>query len=199
MKSRTSCAEGSLVGRVAQVHVRDPNDRRSARVAFSALGHARRGGVGDEGAALVGDPAVAERDRPPRLDHLADRGQPSAPDRLEEVDLQLDGRERVTFREQGDAGAAHRAVGEVAEDPAVQRPGRARVLRPRVELEGDAALLRRDHPHADQVADWRRREPRRRRSAAAARASRQQHRADHVAALHRLERVAPALERRRCA
>ena len=79
----------------------------------------------------------------------------------------------------------------------MQRPGRARVLRPRVELEGGAPLLRGDHPHADQVADGRARNLAARRSAAGARASRQQHRADHVAALHRLERIAPALERRR--
>ena len=79
----------------------------------------------------------------------------------------------------------------------MQRPGRARVLRPGVELEGDATLLRRRPCACRSGRRPRRREPRPPRSAAGARASRQQHRADHVAALHRLERIAPALERRR--
>ena len=72
--------------------------------------------------------------------------------------------------------------------PPCSGPERARVLRPGLELEGHAPRLRGDHAHADQVATGRR-EPRPRRSAAGARASRQQHGADHVAALHRRERL----------
>src|SRR5581483_10915116 len=46
-------------------------------------------------------------------------------------------------------------VGEVAEDPAVQRARWARVLRACVELERDTAALGGDHPHADQLGDLR--------------------------------------------
>ena len=72
---------------------------------------------------VVGDPALGSADRASGLHHFADRGEPPRPDRLEEVDLQLDRRERLFLFEQREIGAAQRAVGEVAEDPAVHVPG----------------------------------------------------------------------------
>ena len=77
------------------------------------------------------------------------------PDRLEEVDLQLDRRERLAVVESREVRAAHRAVCEVAEDAAVERPGRARMLRPGVELERHAPCLGRDHAHPEQLRDRR--------------------------------------------
>src|SRR5262249_53528042 len=57
--------------------------------------------------------------------------------------------------EEREARAAHRAVGEVAEDAAVEVPGRAHVLPAHLELEGHAATLGGGHPHADERGDVR--------------------------------------------
>ena len=79
----------------------------------------------------------------------------------------------------------------------MQRPGRARVLRPRVELEGDAPRLDVDHRACRSASPTAAPAPRRRRSAASSvERHGMQHRADHLAVAHRVERLSPPVERR---
>ena len=63
----------------------------------------------------------------PALDDLAARDQLPGPERAQEVDLQLERRERLARLERREERHPHRRVGEVAEDAAVERAHRVRV------------------------------------------------------------------------
>ena len=94
--------------------------------------------------------------------------------------------------------AAHRSVGKITEDPAVDGAERARVLDAHLELERDRPFFDRGHPHADQVRDGRRlplaRDDRAEYVDRPHAAVGVENGPDDLAVVHRLQRGLPALE-----
>ena len=115
-------------------------------------------------------------------DDAAARDEAARPERAQEVDLQLERRERLAGLERRERHP-HRRVGEVAEDPAVDRAHRVRV-----------ALLG-DHRHTLAARRARRRSRSAPRPAAAT--SQPHHRADDVAAAQVVERMLDVVQRDR--
>src|SRR5262245_11480820 len=83
---------------------------------FAEQGHARARGARDQALALVRDVALGEADGASGLDDAARRREPPRAHRLQEVDLELERRERLPLVEAGRIGDAHRRVRDVAQD-----------------------------------------------------------------------------------
>src|SRR5262249_29255998 len=86
---------------------------------------------------LVEDVALDEPDGASGLDHAAERAELPPHDGLHEVDLELERREALAELELARVGDAHRRVGDVAEDAAVERAHRVPVSL--IGLEADLA------------------------------------------------------------
>src|SRR3989442_15096535 len=86
-------------------------------------------------------PIFDETDRPPRLDDATLGPEPGLPDRLEKVDLQLQGRERLGLAQGTGVRDPHGGVGHVAEHPAVHRAHGVGVALARLELNHGPAGL----------------------------------------------------------
>src|SRR5260221_155315 len=78
---------------------------------------------------------------------------PASADRLEEVDLELEGGERLALVEARRVGHAHGRVRDVAEHAAVQRAHRVQMPGPRVERDDRAPGVHEGEGEADQGRD----------------------------------------------
>src|SRR5918997_36804 len=97
----------------------DPDSATGGRLAPQRHAGARR--ARDEPALVVEHVALGEADRPTAADHASACEELPRPERPQEVDLQLERRERLAVLEGREEGRAHRGVGQVAENPAVDR------------------------------------------------------------------------------
>src|SRR5713226_7957606 len=143
--------------------MRSENTRRPAgRLAAGGLGAPEgqhgRARPGHEPLLRVHDVALDEADRPAALHDASGGGEPSRPDGLEEVDLELERRERLALVERGRPGHPHRRVRDVAEDAAVERAHRVRVALRRLERDDRPARLDGDERESDERGDGRRRQ-----------------------------------------
>ena len=84
-------------------------------------------------------------------------GQGRLPNGSEEIDLQLDGRERLAFLQGSGVGVAHRRISDVAEYTAVQCPHRVVVALIGLHLEDRMTRFDGLQQEANQSADRRRR------------------------------------------
>src|SRR5213078_792499 len=137
-----------------------PGEASSALAAAGVLapqGHDRRARARDQPLFLVDDVALDETDGSAAL-HDPPRGDERAgPDGLQEVDLELEGGERLTLVEGRGPRHAHRRVRDVAEDAAMERAHRIRVALPRLELDHGVTGLDGGQLEADERGDRRRR------------------------------------------
>src|SRR5207302_7797998 len=90
---RARCAAWRVT-RPPLVYLGDPS---AALARLAAKGHAGAHRAGDEPLVWVGHVAFHEADRPPRLHSARRRHEAAAPERPQEVDLQLEGGEALAF------------------------------------------------------------------------------------------------------
>src|SRR6266852_2333287 len=93
---------------------------------------------------------------PPGLHDPPNGDERAGPDRLQEVDLELERGEGLALLEGQAVGHAHRGIGDVAEDTAVQGSHRVGVARLGRELDDGAAGLDGGQGESDQSRDGRR-------------------------------------------
>src|SRR5206468_10074763 len=120
-----------------------------------AQGHARAHRPCDELAFRIRHVALREPDRPPGLHNASGGDERAALEWPQEVDLQLDRGEAFPITEGRGIRDAHGGIGDVADDAAVERAHRVRVLWARVELEHRGAGLDRHRPEANELPDRR--------------------------------------------
>src|SRR6185295_6263000 len=134
-------------------------EARLPRAASAALGglaaedHAGAVELGDEAAGVVGDVALEEAEGAGALDEVGGGGEVSGPDRLEELAGESEGGEGLVVLEGGGEGGAHRGVGEVAEDAAVEGAHGVGVALGGVELDDGAAEIDVLDDEADEPGD----------------------------------------------
>src|SRR3990172_11812298 len=83
--------------------------------------HAGARGASDQSVFLIVDVALDEPHRAPALDEAPRGRDPAGPDRFQEIDLELQRGECLALVERRGVRHAHAGVGQVAEDPAVDR------------------------------------------------------------------------------
>src|SRR5262249_38583018 len=136
---------------------RSPPRAATARGLLSAQRHARRGGSRHEGVPLVGDVTLEQAEALAGLHEPTRRAQLRLPHRLEEIDLQLDGREGLALGERAGVGDPHRGVGDVAQHAAVQGAHWVGVPAARLQLHDGLAGRDRAQREPDQGGDGGRR------------------------------------------
>src|SRR6266568_9042433 len=94
----------------------------------AAQGHARAGGTRHQATVRIGYVALDQSDRASTLNAVGRGRQASLPDRAEEIDFQLERGERLAVFERAGVSKAHRGVGQVAQDAAVDGAHRIGVL-----------------------------------------------------------------------
>src|SRR5205807_8457164 len=105
---------------------------------------------------IVHEVALDETDRAAAIHYAPGGGELPHPDGLQEVDLELQRGERLALGEPRRPGHAHRRVGDVAEDAAVDGAHRVRVALRRLELDDGRAGLDGAQREADEHGDGRR-------------------------------------------
>src|SRR5438552_11727170 len=115
--------------------------------------HARRRRAGHEALLIVGDVTLDEAHRLPAFHEAPEGPELGVPHGLQEIDLQLDGREGLAFRQRACVGDAHGRIGDVAEHAAVKCAHRIRVLPARRQLDHRLAGRDRGQRESDQRRD----------------------------------------------
>src|SRR6266540_6066662 len=115
--------------------------------------HARRRRPGHEALVVVGEVTLDEAHSLPGFHEAPDGSELGGPHRLQEIDLQLDGREGLAFRQRACVGDAHGRIGDVAEHAAVKCAHRIRVLPARRQLDHRLAGRDRGQRESDQRRD----------------------------------------------
>jgi hypothetical protein len=111
--------------------------------------------VSDQALLVVDHAALGQADGLPAGDDGAAGDQRPRPERPEVIDLQLERRERLALGQRREERHPHRGVDEVAEDPAVDRSHRVRVLLAGLEPHRALAAARLDEIEADKFGDRR--------------------------------------------
>src|SRR5206468_4599660 len=115
-------------------------------------GHAGAHRARDESLLRVGHVALHEADRPPRLHGARRRDESPAPERPQEVDLQLEGGEALSFIKGRGVRRPHRGIGDIADDPAMERAHGIGVLWAGLKLEDRLPRFDRGRSKADESA-----------------------------------------------